>query len=57
MQQTNELPISQPQEIIYLEYRPLHTENEDDRKSANMNTTEVNINNFYLPLSVTLLLT
>ncbi|XP_038883716.1 uncharacterized protein LOC120074618 isoform X2 [Benincasa hispida] len=41
MDMINELPISQSQEILYLEYQPLQTDKEDNRKSANMETTEV----------------
>lgn len=43
MQQTNELPISQSQEILYLEYQPPQTDKEDNWKSANTDTTEVHI--------------
>lgn len=43
MQQTDEQPISQSEEILYLEYQPLQTDIEDNRKSANMDSTEVNI--------------
>lgn len=53
MQQTDELPISQSEEILYLEYQPLRTDTEDNRKSAKMDTTEVNMYNFHLPLFMT----
>ncbi|XP_050944673.1 uncharacterized protein LOC103484737 isoform X20 [Cucumis melo] len=38
---TDELPISQSEEILYLEYQPLRTDTEDNRKSAKMDTTEL----------------
>lgn len=43
---TNELPISQSQEILYLEYQPPQTDKEDNWKSANTDTTELGGNSF-----------
>lgn len=40
-------------EMLYLEYRPLQTDKEDNRTSANMDATEVIIFNFHLPLFMT----
>ncbi|XP_031743217.1 uncharacterized protein LOC101221625 isoform X29 [Cucumis sativus] len=43
---TDEQPISQSEEILYLEYQPLQTDIEDNRKSANMDSTELVENSY-----------